>query len=69
MPEPLERLAGGVCPPPSEVRLRLADNLAEANLLRRLLRVAEDVACERQQRRAAPSPRPTAAGREGDRGA
>ena len=52
----LERFGNEVFPRPTDVRKRLADNLTEARMLRRLLRVVEDAAVERHQRNPAPEP-------------
>ena len=43
----IERFGNDIFPPPAEVRKRLADNLTEARILRRLLCIVEDAAAER----------------------
>jgi hypothetical protein len=48
-PEP-ERFDRAVFPDPALVRRRLADNLHEAQFLRRLLRVVEDVSQHKSKR-------------------
>jgi hypothetical protein len=58
-----ERFGNDVFLPPTEVRRRLADNLTEARMLRRLLRVVEDAAEERHRRKPAHEPRNKADGR------
>jgi hypothetical protein len=42
-----ERLPIELFPPPHEIRKRISANIVEARFLRRLLRVAEDAADER----------------------
>jgi hypothetical protein len=65
MPE-IERFGNDVFPPPTEVRRRLADNLTEARMLRRLLRIVEDAAVERHRRKPVHVPRRDGTGREVD---
>jgi hypothetical protein len=52
-PEP-DRFSPQLFPPPAVVRQRIADNLIEAQALRRLLRVSEDVAEHRAKRSGRP---------------
>ncbi len=50
-----ERLSRELFPSPAAVRERLSENIVEARYLRRLLRVAEDAADERNSGRFSPS--------------
>ncbi len=50
-PEP-DRFSPQIFPDPAIVRRRLSDNLTEAQLLRRLLRVVDDVSAHKAERAA-----------------
>jgi hypothetical protein len=52
-----ERLPSELFPPPAAIRERLSENIIESRYLRRLLRVAEDAANERNRGRFANLPR------------
>jgi hypothetical protein len=49
-----DRLSRELFPPPAAIRERLAENVIESRYLRRLLRVAQDAADERNRGRFAP---------------
>ncbi len=57
LPSEPDRFSPQLFPPPAVVRQRIADNIVEAQALRRLLRVVEDVA-EHRVKRSGQSERP-----------